>query len=169
MCKASSDIAAERMSIFNSTQQRNTTIHKEANRPPPSSYSTAAVPQQQKQTKVNQARPTPVQNQNNNQIHCEQFATMCTSVSSLCKQTCETIKQQQPILAAIITQLDEQRQQTKLLRQQNQSLQQQVQKLTRAFHDSLPDEHNDDFFSKDDSHDDSNQWLVGNFDTGAVV
>ena len=99
---------------------------------------------------------------------CEQFATMCTSVSLLCKQTCEAIKQQQPILAAILTQLDEQCHQTELLRQQNHSLQQQVQKLTRAFHDSLPDEHNDDFFSKDDSHDDSNQWLAGNVDTGAV-
>ena len=50
----------------------------------------------------------------------------------------------------------------------NQSLQQQVQKLTRAFHNFLPDEHNDGFVSKDDSHDDSNQWLVGNVDTGAV-
>ena len=75
---------------------------------------------------------------------CEQFATMCTSVSLLCKQTCEAIKQQQPILAAILTQLDEQCHQTELLRQQNHSLQQQVQKLTRAFHDSLPDAQDDD-------------------------
>ena len=63
MYNASSDNSAERMSIFKSTQQRNTTIHKEANRPPPSSYSAAAVPQQRKQAKVSQARPTPVQNQ----------------------------------------------------------------------------------------------------------
>ena len=132
------------------------------------SYSTAAVPQQQKHTKVSQARPKPVQNQNNNQMPCEQFATMCTIVSSLCKQMCEAIKHQQPIHAAILTQLDDQCQQTKLLRQQNQSLQQQVQKLTRSFEDSFPDEHDDDIVSKDDSHENSNQWLVSNVHTRAV-
>ena len=88
---------------------------------------------------------------------CEQFATMCTSVSLLCKQTCEAIKQQQPILATILTQLDEQCQQTKLLRQQNQTLQQQVQNLTRDFRDSIADKHSDDFVSKDDTHKDINQ------------
>ena len=58
---------------------------------------------------------------------------MCTSVSTLCKQTCDAITQQQPILAAINKQLinigkqlEEQHQQTELLRQQNQYLQQQV-------------------------------------------
>ena len=100
---------------------------------------------------------------------------MCTSVSTLCKQTCDAIVQQQPILAAINKQLldqgkqlEEQLQQTKLIRQQNQSLQQQVQQLTRAFHDSLPDKNDDDFVSKDDSLDNSNQWLVRNVETGAV-
>ena len=165
---ASSDIAAERIFFFTSNQKRVTSIHNEANRPPPTSYATAAVPQKQKQTKVSQARPKPVQNQNDNQIPREQFATMCTSVSSLCKQTCDTIKQQQPILAAILTQLEEQRQETKLARQETKSLQQQMTKLSRAFYDFLPDEQDDDFVSKDDSHDDSNQWLVGNVDTGAV-
>ena len=125
MYNASSDIGAERISFFTSDQQCTTSIHKEANRPPPTSYSTAAVPQQQKQTEVSQARPKPVQNQNNNQP-CEQFANMCTNVSLLCKQTCEAIQQQQPILAAILTQLDEQRQETKLICQENKSLQQQV-------------------------------------------
>ena len=92
---------------------------------------------------------------------------MCTSVSLLCKQTCDAIKQQ-PILAAILTQLDEHRQETKLIRQENKSLQQQVIKLSKAFCDFLPDEHGDDFVSKDDSHDDSDQWLAGNVNTGAV-
>ena len=54
---------------------------------------------------------------------CEQFATMCISVSSLCKLTWDTIKQQQPILATILTQLDEQRQETKLIHQEEKNLQ----------------------------------------------
>lgn len=126
----SSDIAAERIAFFTSNQKRETSIHNEANRPPPTSYATAAVPQKQKQTKVSQARPKPVQNQNDNQIPREQFATMCTSVSSLCKQTCDTIKQQQPILAANLTQLEEQRQETKLARQETK-LARQENKLIR--------------------------------------
>ena len=80
------------------------------------------------------------------QLKHEQFANMCTSVTTLCKQTCDAIVQQQPILAAInkqlldqSKQLEEQCQQTKLLRQQNQFLQQQVQQLTRVFHNSLPE------------------------------
>ena len=81
---------------------------------------------------------------------------------------CDTIKQQQPIFTAILTQLEEQHQETKLTRQEIKSLQQQMTKLTRAFYDFLPDEEDDDFVSNDGSQDDSNQWLAGNIDTGAV-
>ena len=107
---------------------------------------------------------------------------MCTSVSTLCKQTCDAIVEQNPILTAISQQLDdqrqqldlqcqqleEQRQQTELLRQQNQILQQQVTRLTRAFHNSIPDEIDDDFFLKDNTHEVSSQWFDYNVEYRAV-
>ena len=92
--------ASERIAIFTKDKQRDNNIRKEANRPPPTSYATAAVPQATTQPKVSQTRPKPdqnqnqnvnqIQNQNVNQIPRE-FETMCTSMSSLCKQTCNAI------------------------------------------------------------------------------
>ena len=105
---ATVDKPVDRMNLFKSNQQRTNNICKEANKPRLTSYSTAAVPQQQKPAKVSQVRPMPVTNQNQNQIPYEQFAHMCTSVSTLCKQTCDATIHQKPILAAIHQQLDDQ-------------------------------------------------------------
>ena len=107
---------AERAKLFKSSQQRNNVIRKEANKPCPSTYATAAVPQQQKQPQVSQVRTTLVTNQT--QIPYEKFANMCKSVSMLCKQTCDAIVEQKSILTAINLQLDDQRQQLELQRQQ---------------------------------------------------
>ena len=105
---ATADKPVDRMNFFKSNQQHTNYIRKGANKTRPTSYATAAVPQQQKPAKVSQVRPMPVTNQN--QIPYEQFANMCTSVSTLCKQNCEAIEQQKPILAAIHQQLDDQQQ-----------------------------------------------------------
>ena len=107
---------------------------------------------------------------------------MCTSVSTLCKQTCDTILQQKPILTTMNQQLDdqcqqldlqqklleEQHQQTELLHQQNQILQQQVTKLTTVLHDTSPGEEDNDVVLKEDRNDDISQWFADNFEHGAV-
>ena len=107
---------------------------------------------------------------------------MCTSVSTLCKQTCDAIVEQKPIVTAINQQLDDQRQQldlqhqqleeqrhqNELLCQQNQILQEQVTRLTRAFHYSIPDEIDDNFVSKDNTNEVSSQWFGDNVEHGAV-
>ena len=111
---------AERAKLFKSTQQRNNANCKEANKPRQSTYATAAVLQQPKQPQVSQVRPVPVSN--HQQIPYEQFAKMCTSVYTLCKQTCDAIVEQQPILTAINQQLDDQRQQLDEQRPQTELL-----------------------------------------------
>ena len=107
---------------------------------------------------------------------------MCTSVSTLCKQTCDAVVEQKSILTAINLQLDdqrqqldlqrqqlkEQRQQTELLCQQNQILQQQVTQLTRVVYATIPDEFGDDFVSQDNTNEVSIQWLDDNVEHGAV-
>ncbi len=220
--------ASERIAIFTKDKQRDNNIRKEANRPPPTSYATAAVPQATTQPKVSQTRPKPDQNQNQNvnQIPRE-FETMCTSMSSLCKQTCNAIKQnqqQQPALDTILAHIEEQsqenkhfreeakhdraeakhdreeakrdredakqareeakrdredakqaREEAKQLRQtvqaqakQLQAFQQQVERLISKHHESSQDEQEDESVLTADSHDDNNEWLAGNIDTGAV-
>ncbi len=122
--------ASEHIAIFTKDQKRDNNIRKEANRPPPTSYATAAVPQATTQPTVSQTRPKPdqnqnqnvnqIQNQNVNQIPRE-FETMCTSMSSLCKQTCNAIKQnqqQQPALDTILAHIEEQSQENKNFREE---------------------------------------------------
>ena len=100
---------------------------------------------------------------------------MCITVSTLCKQTCDGIVEQKPILTAINLQLDdqpqqleEQCQQTELLRQQNQILQQQVTQLTRIVYTTIPNEFGDDFVSKDNTNEVSSQWFEDNDEHRAV-
>ena len=228
-----SNSASERIAIFTKDKKRDNDIRKEANRPPPTSYATAAVPQTTTQPKVSQTKPQPVKNQNDNQIPSG-FENMCTSMSLLCKQTCnaitqnqpifEAFQQQQPTLNTILAHIEEQRQESKHYREeakhdreeakhdreeakhdredakqareeakqdraeskqdreelkqlrqivqaqakQLQAFQQQLQQLSSKPHDSSQDEQDDDSILTAESHDDNNEWLAGNIDTGAV-
>ena len=221
-----SEKSSERIAIFTRDQKRDNNIRKEANRPPPTSYATAAVPQTTTQPKVNQTKPQPVKNQNDIQIPSG-FENMCTSMSSLCKQTCNAIKQnqqQQPALDTILAHIEEQSQENKNFREeakhdraeakhdreeakrdredakqareeakqdraeskqdraelkqlrqivqaqatQLQAIQQQLQQLASKHHEPSQDEQDDESILTADSHDDNNEWLAGNIDTGAV-
>ena len=145
---------------------------------------------------------------------------MCTSMSSLCKQTCNAIKQnqqQQPALDTILAHIEEQSQENKNFREeakhdraeakhdreeakqareeakqdraeskqdraelkqlrqivqaqakQLQAFQQQLQQLASKHHEPSQDEQDDESILTADSHDDNNEWLAGNIDTGAV-
>ena len=114
-------------------------------------------------------------------------------MSSLCKHTCDAIKEQKPILTAINQrlieqgqqlddqwqqidlqrqqmdlqhqQLDEHYQQTAILRQQNQDLIQQIINLTLSF-SALMNQDCDNYYESEDKS--MMQYLANNFGSGAV-
>ena len=50
----------------------------------------------------------------------------------------------------------------------NQLLQQQVTQLTKAFHNSIPDEEDENFVVNEEGNKDSSQWFDYNVEHGAV-
>ena len=186
------DKASERIAIFTRDQKRDNNIRKEANRPPPTSYATAAVPQTTTQPKVNQTKPQPVKNQNDNQTPSRFETTILAHIEEQrqenrqyreegkhareeAKQAREEAKQDRAESKQDRAELKQLRQitqdQAKQLQaqaKQLQAFQQQLQQLASKHHEPSQDEQDDESILTADSHDDNNEWLAGNIDTGAV-
>jgi len=172
------DNASERIAIFTRDQKRDNNIRKEANRPPPTSYATAAVPQTTTQPKVNQTKPQPVKNQNDNQTpsrfettilaHIEEQRQENRQYREEAKHDREEAKQAREEAKQDRAESKQDRAELKQLRQLVKTLQQQVERLTSKHHNSSQDEQDDDSILTAESHDDNNKWLAGNIDTGGV-
>ena len=176
------DNASERIAIFTRDQKRDNNIRKEANRPPPTSYATAAVPQTTTQPKVNQTKPQPVKNQNDNQTPSRFETTILAHIEEQrqenrqyreeakhdreeAKQAREEAKQDRAESKQDRAELKQLRQITQDQAKQLQAFQQQLQQLTSKHHEPSQDEQDDESILTADSHDDNNEWLDGNVDT----
>ena len=180
-----SDKASERIAIFTRDQKRDNNIRKEANRPPPTSYATAAVPQTTTQPKVNQTKPQPVKNQNDNQTPSRFETTILAHIEEQrqenrqyreeakhdreeAKQAREEAKQDRAESKQDRAELKQLRQIVQAQAKQLQAFQQQLQQLASKHHEPSQDEQDDESILTADSHDDNNEWPAGNIDTGAV-